>query len=260
MKVSVPGALTCFFYPLPHHDPRRAGSIGLGIAIEDVVRVRARPLRTDRVRVRANHPVGDEIARACAETLGTGLSVRYEFRAPPGCGLGTSAASALGTLLAAQLRLEGTADPRWIARRAHEIELQLGTGLGDVTTIWHGGAVLRLRTGYPDRVKTARIPLPERTLTVERPVPLDTRRELPRLDRSRLEPALAYTQLLTRRPDPDLALRLARRFARRLGLNPPRNGSIALLSRTRFRPGDEGTGRRFRVSLRPFPKLISLIS
>ncbi len=260
MKVSVPGSITCFFYPLRHRDPRRAGSIGLGIAVEDVVKIRARVLRSDRVRVRSNYPIGDEIARACAETLGVGLSVRYEFRVPPGCGLGTSAASALGTLLAAKLELGERPDPTWIARRAHEIEVQLGTGLGDVATIWHGGSVLRLRTGYPDRVKTVRVPLRERVVTLEEPAPIDTRKELPRLSERLLEPALAYAQRLARNPDPSLALHLSRRFARRLGLNPPRDGSIAMLSRTRFRLGERDGARRLRVSSRPFPKMISSVT
>ncbi|WP_456482649.1 GHMP family kinase ATP-binding protein [Methanopyrus sp.] len=275
MKISVPGALTGFFHPRRGEAPEDTGSPGFGLAVDSVVTVRVRRLRAERLRVRADHPVDSRIARKCYEVLDPdgGLSVRYEFSVPPGCGLGTSAASALGTLAAGAAEVGLEVSPEWIARRAYEVELELGTGIGDVVTIWHGGAVLRVGSGYPDEVPVRRIPVESglRVLIYD-PRPIETREVLDGL--SGTEVALKYLRELERRPDLELALRRSLEFAERLGFSEEvelaeelsrehLGASIAMLSRTVFavsRERDPQADVELPVSYRPFPEIISGIS
>ncbi|WP_457620672.1 GHMP family kinase ATP-binding protein [Methanopyrus sp.] len=272
MRISVPGALTGFFHPRPGKTPRDTGSPGFGLAVDTVVIVRVRRLRAGRLRVRADHPIDSRIARKCYEVLDPdgGLSVRYEFSVPPGCGLGTSAASALGTLAAGAAEMGLEVSPEWIARRAYEIELELGTGIGDVVTIWHGGAVLRVGPGYPDEVPTRRIPVePGLRVLIYEPRPIETREALDGL--SGTEVAFRYLKELERRPDLKLALRRSLEFAERLGFSEEvelakelsrrhLGASIAMLSRTVFavsREHDPLADVELPVSYSPFPEIIS---
>ncbi|AAM01947.1 pantoate kinase [Methanopyrus kandleri] len=275
MKLSVPGALTGFFHPQPGKTPKDTGSPGFGLAVDSVVIVRVRRLRAERLRVRADHPIDSRIARKCYEVLDPdgGLSVRYEFSVPPGCGLGTSAASALGTLAAGAAEIGLEVSPEWIARRAYEIELELGTGIGDVVTIWHGGAVLRVGPGYPDEVLIHRIPVePDLRVLIYEPRPIETREALDGL--SGTEVALRYLKELERHPDLELALRRSLEFAERLGFSEEvklakelshkhLGASIAMLSRTVFAVSweqDPQADVELPVSCSSFPEIISGIS
>ncbi|WP_457614283.1 GHMP family kinase ATP-binding protein [Methanopyrus sp.] len=272
MRISVPGALTGFFHPKSGKTPRDTGSPGFGLAVDTVVIVRVRRLRAERLRVRADHPIDSRIARKCYEVLDPdgGLSVRYEFSVPPGCGLGTSAASTLGTLAAGAAEMGFEVSPEWIARRAYEIELELGTGIGDVVTIWYGGAILRVGSGYPDEVPVRRIPVePGLRVLIYEPQPIETREALDGL--SGTEVAFRYLKELERHPDLELALRRSLEFAERLGFSEEielarelsrkhLGASIAMLSRTVFavsREHDPLADVELPVSYSLFPEIIS---
>ncbi|NPB01689.1 MAG: hypothetical protein GXO28_02105 [Methanopyri archaeon] len=178
----VPGAVTGFFHPIICSRPKECGSPGFGISIREVVRVEVEP-GPRGLEVKADEPVDTKVTtislyvlRKHGVEVPRGLKITYSFRAPPGCGMGTSAASALGTIAGVAAVSGENPDRDWVHRRAHEVEILAKTGVGDVTTIYHGGAVLRLTTGYPDEVITVQVKMPKNVyINVYDPKPLETR-------------------------------------------------------------------------------------
>ncbi|MEZ0345846.1 MAG: hypothetical protein ABWK01_04785 [Infirmifilum sp.] len=173
-KAWSPAGLSAIFEAHPvEGDPLRSGARGAGVALEKGVTAEVclnsgGEYKSYLNGVRGEHEVALKAAREVARIAGYngGLSIRQEVEVPIGGGLGTSGASALAVALATAsllgLKLSYTA----IARIAHKVDVEAGTGLGTVSGLAVGGACIVLEPGAPGLDKVDRIPAPQDALVV----------------------------------------------------------------------------------------------
>lgn len=156
---SVPGHVTGFFSVHPDPDPRVAGSRGAGITLTDGVRVRVEPegdgvwLDGDRTSLA---PV-----RGVLDGLGVEAGVRVESDLPVGTGFGVSGAAALGTALAANAAFDAGRSENELVGLAHAVEVEAGTGLGDVVAQARGRLPIRVEPGAPGHGRLDGVPVPD---------------------------------------------------------------------------------------------------
>jgi len=162
--VFVPAHITGFFEVVRHRDPLRTGSRGAGVVLDRGVRTRVK-LRgsegatTVRVNGRRDDGVSMRAVQILRELTGftEGVSIHHEVEVPIGCGFGTSAACALGSVLAISAELELPITFNMAGEVAHRAEVELGTGLGDLIAELTGGMVIRTREGPPGYGRVDRI-------------------------------------------------------------------------------------------------------
>lgn len=152
----VPSHITGFFQIVEHENPLYTGSRGAGVVLDKGVITSVRLSRSDKIQVKAD---GDydpsNITFKIVELLSErsepieGLKIHYSLEVPMGCGFGASAACALGTVLGMARILELPITFNEAASMAHQAEVELKTGLGDVIGELVGGIVLRLKEGAP---------------------------------------------------------------------------------------------------------------
>jgi len=140
MRAFCPASITCFFSPVIGDDPRRSGSLGVGIALKPGVIVEVGSGKGVTFNGREVEIPTLDVVR---ERLGFKGGIRVSAEVPIGCGFGVSGAVAFGTALALTGRRFESADI------AHEAEVISGTGLGDVTTQCFGGVVVRMSPSSP---------------------------------------------------------------------------------------------------------------
>ncbi|MEJ8542553.1 pantoate kinase [Methanothermobacter wolfeii] len=230
--VFVPSHITGFFEIIRKDDPLRTGSRGAGVVLDRGVMTRVRALRSEdktRVVINGRTVKDDPVTRRAVELLREhtgfrgGIKVCHKIQVPVGCGFGTSAACALGTILAAVRELELPVTVNTAGAIAHRVEVELGTGLGDLIAELTGGIVIRTREGPPGYGVTDRIVdqgLHVISLTLGE---LDTSSiitdagHVERINRT----ASGMMKKLLKEPSPELFMRLSREFAERTGLINP---------------------------------------
>ncbi len=161
-----PGHVTAFFEVVEDPDPRKKGSRGAGLCLDLGVRTVARVRDASRpsVDIVVNGKRGKvEVTRAVAEKfLGTHsqeVKILSETPLPVSQGFGVSAAAALSTALALDDAL-GRGTPRdELVAIAHEVEVECGTGLGDVVPASLGGMDLRWKPGAPGHADVRKTPV-----------------------------------------------------------------------------------------------------
>jgi len=142
--IFAPSSITAFFSPKIHSDPKKSGSIGVGIALnEGVVAKKSEEEGVYFNGSRIRFPTVEHVLRK----LGL-KGVYLETKLPLSCGLGLSGASALATAF-----LSSNSDYLFLCDLAHEAEVINKTGLGDVVTQTHGGVVARISEGAPSLAK-----------------------------------------------------------------------------------------------------------
>ena len=148
--VDVPLHITSIWAPRYAEDPLRTGSLGCGVVVRPGVLLQARP---GRGRPSARH------VEAVLTRMGVEAEVSYTAPVDLGVGYGLSAALALGTALgAAALAGRPLIEA---AKIAHLVEVELGTGLGDVIAEYYGGGIeLRIEAGAPGVGIVDKIPYP----------------------------------------------------------------------------------------------------
>lgn len=87
----------------------------------------------------------------------TDIMVEHEFEIPIGAGFGVSAACALGTSLGMTKTLDIPFTFNHAASVAHQAEIEMKSGLGDVIAEVTGGLVIRLKEGAPGLGSTDRL-------------------------------------------------------------------------------------------------------
>lgn len=138
-----PGSATLFFIPNKFKDMRRKGSKGVAVCLETGMKTKVS--RANSIEVRFNGiPIDDSIQEEVAKLLGFKGKILSTSELPPSSGFGLSAAAALTTgaaILGKNTRIGK------IYNIAHEIEINRGTGLGDVQSQVNGGFHIRIRGG-----------------------------------------------------------------------------------------------------------------
>ena len=216
MPIEVPLHLTGFFYPIYTSDPHTTGSIGAGVVITPglVCNIRRdhRGITFNGVALKAGPAI--ELYKNLRQPLG----IELQGDCAPGAGYAFSAASALAA--GSALVASGMATPLEVARMAHVIEVQHGTGLGDVLAIWEGGGLtIRTRAGGPGVGSAESVGAEEKVVVLTTELgTMSTRQFLSdHLDRIMSLGRRLYERFIA---DPSLSLflELSESFSRELGL------------------------------------------
>lgn len=207
--IDVPLHITSMWYPIYTDNPRTTGSIGAGIVIRPGLNM---VIENGETTVTEPPHIKEVLSR-----YGIEATIRYNTNIPLGVGYGMSGAVALGTALGAAALLGRSLLEA--AQVAHEVEVDFGTGLGDVIAEFYGGGVeLRVKQGAPGIGIIDRIPYPSDLVVLTHEVGFeDTRSMLARL-RGRLETiGKELVNELIKEPTYENFLRLSLEFSRAMG-------------------------------------------
>jgi pantoate kinase len=237
-----PSGISSFFQPVTLGAPPttfesacRIGARGGGFILSKGVhtRARAKPHNETMIHVTINGipaPEAKVTREVCSMLLDRvptryALIIDHRVEVPIGAGFGTSAAGAVSTGLALVKALGLHLSLNQIGQLAHVAEIRCATGLGTVSGVLRGGAILILEAGAPgfDYVDWLPVDASYRIVAASfAPIP----KENILFSRSVLavvnEEAEKVMSKIQQEPDPALFLRLCYNFAQRAGFMTPR--------------------------------------
>ena len=165
-RAFAPGNISCVFKVIPHADPARMHSLGMGFTVKEGVEVIVSEQNETEVLFngeRINFPTVRAVVNRLTQNSGSvGIKVDITSPLPLGCGFGLSGAAALATAYALNELLILHKDTEKLAMTAHIAEVENRTGLGDVCSQYHGGYLVKLKEGAPltaDRLPIAEQPI-----------------------------------------------------------------------------------------------------
>ena len=165
-RAFAPGNISCVFKVIPHADPARMHSLGMGFTVKEGVEVIVSEHHETEVLFngeRINFPTVRAVVNRLTQNSGiVGIKVDITSPLPLGCGFGLSGAAALATAYALNELLILHKDTEKLAMTAHIAEVENRTGLGDVCSQYHGGYLVKLKEGAPltaDRLPIAEQPI-----------------------------------------------------------------------------------------------------
>ncbi len=145
--IFAPASVTAFFSPKLHENPKKAGSLGVGIVLSEGVL--ANVSNSEGVRLNGEKVDFPTVSYVIERVGVRGVDLRTNL--PLSCGFGLSGASALATAF-----LKGPSDYLEMCDLAHESEVVNRTGLGDVVCQCYGGVVARIKPGAPSVAKVVK--------------------------------------------------------------------------------------------------------
>jgi pantoate kinase len=211
-RAFAPGNISCVFKVIPHTDPARMHSLGMGFTVKEGVEVIVSEYHETEVLFngeRINFPTVRAVVNRLIQNSGiTGIKVDITSPLPLGCGFGLSGAAALATAYALNELLTLHKDREKLAMTAHIAEVENRTGLGDVCSQYHGGCLVKLKEGSP--LTADRLPITEQPIYYRYFGPIQTsevlgnREQTTRINRA-ADVALRTLQTLTSaKPNADL--------------------------------------------------------
>lgn len=182
-KAWVPSHITGFFRAHRKDDPLLSGSVGAGLCLSLGATTAIQPApEIDETEILLNGVISEApVSRFVAERLAGGagpVRIRTELQMPFGAGFGASGAGALGAAYALNSCFELGLTANQAAAVAHEAEVTLKTGLGDVIAQNSGGLVVRLHPGAPGKGIIDRIPVPPLAISYVVNGPISTKEVL----------------------------------------------------------------------------------
>lgn len=224
-----PGNISCVFKIIPHPDPARMHSLGMGFTIKEGVQVSVTKQRQTKVLFNGkdiNFPtVRAVVDRLIQDTNISGIYVDITSSLPLGCGFGLSGAAALATAYAINELITSRKENEELALIAHVAEVENRTGLGDVCSQYHGGCLVKLKEGAP--LVADKLPILKQPIYYKYFGPIQTSEVLRDTEQTKrinkaAGTALAILQKLTRtQSDPDLlseCFAVAKQFSVESGL------------------------------------------
>ena len=211
-RAFAPGNISCVFKVIPHADPARMHSLGMGFTVKEGVEVIVSEQNETEVLFNGaciNFPTVHAVVNRLIQNSGiTGIKVDITSLLPLGCGFGLSGAAALATAYALNELLTLHKDSEKLAMTAHIAEVENRTGLGDVCSQYHGGYLVKLKEGSPltaDRLPIAEQPIYYRYFgAIQTSEVLGNREQTLRINRA-ADVALRTLQTLTKTtPNADL--------------------------------------------------------
>ena len=211
-RAFAPGNISCVFKVIPHADPARMHSLGMGFTVKEGVEVIVSEHHETEVLFNGaciNFPtVRAVVNRLTQNSSIAGIKVVITSPLPLGCGFGLSGAAALATAYALNELLTLHKDSEKLAMTAHIAEVENRTGLGDVCSQYHGGYLVKLKEGSPltaDRLPIAEQPIYYRYFgPIQTSEVLGNREQTLRINRA-ADVALSALQTLTSaKPNADL--------------------------------------------------------
>lgn len=146
-----PGNISCVFKIIPHADPARMHSLGMGFTIKDGVEVTVSKNNSTKILFNGeeiNFPTVQAVINRLS-LVPDGINVDIKTTLPLGCGFGLSGAASLATAYAINKFLELGKTNQELAMITHIAEVENRTGLGDVCSQYHGGCLVKLKEGAP---------------------------------------------------------------------------------------------------------------
>ncbi|MDX1431145.1 MAG: hypothetical protein R3286_01730 [Gammaproteobacteria bacterium] len=155
-KAFAPGNVSCVFKIVPHDDPAKMHSLGMGFTVSEGVTATVARAAASRVTFNGAEFEFPTVHSVIEELTTSAMEVTLASELPISGGFGLSGASALATAFAINelLGLEHTEAELGLV--AHVAEVRNLTGLGDVGGQFHGGCLVKLVRGDP----LGAIPLP----------------------------------------------------------------------------------------------------
>ena len=211
-RAFAPGNISCVFKVIPHADPARMHSLGMGFTVKEGVEVIVSEYHETEVLFNGeciNFPTVHAVVNRLIQNSGiTGIKVDITSLLPLGCGFGLSGAAALATAYALNELLTLHKDSETLAMTAHIAEVENRTGLGDVCSQYHGGCLVKLTEGSPltaDRLPITAQPIYYRYFgPIQTSEVLGNREQTTRINRA-ADVALRTLQTLTSaKPNADL--------------------------------------------------------
>lgn len=222
-KAFAPGNVSCVFKIVPHDDPAKMHSLGMGFTVSEGVT--AVVTRADETRVTFNGESFEfPTVRSVVGALTTSpVDVTLASELPLSGGFGLSGASALATAFAVNELLELEHTEAELGLVAHVAEVKNLTGLGDVGGQFHGGCLVKLVTGDP--LGAIPLPVPEQPVYYRYFSPIHTKEIIGHPERRERINAAADEALATlarlksaRESDFNAYIAVARAFAESSGL------------------------------------------
>lgn len=222
------------FEPCIYNEPIMSGARGAGIGFKDAVEVELKISPSDRLIVRNTingQVVKGGIGEIAVKTFFNMLSIEPNYEVtinqrisiPIGSGFGTSAASALGIILALSKELNIPLSVIQAGDIAHIAEIYARSGLGTVSGLVNiGDIVIVARPGAPSMCLVDRIPLPspDVRLVVASKGRIETAEALK--NRDLVENAMKFGKIavdeLLKKPTVENFFKLAKWFAENVGL------------------------------------------
>ena len=211
-RAYAPGNISCVFKVIPHPDPARMHSLGMGFTVEEGVEAIVSEYHETEVLFNGepiNFPTVRAVVNQLTQNSGVvGVKVELTSPLPLGCGFGLSGAASLATAYAFNELLSSHKDNETLAMIAHVAEVENRTGLGDVCSQYHGGCLVKLKEGAPltaDRLPIAEQPIYYRYFgPIQTSEVLGNREQTTRINRA-ADVALNVLQTLTNgKPSDDL--------------------------------------------------------
>ena len=165
-RAYAPGNISCVFKVIPHTDPARMHSLGMGFTVKEGVEAIVSESHETVVLFngeRITFPTVCAVVNRLTENRGiVGVKVELTSPLPLGCGFGLSGAASLATAYALNELLSADKDQEMLAMTAHIAEVENRTGLGDVCSQYHGGCLVKLKEGSP--LTADRLPITEQPI------------------------------------------------------------------------------------------------
>ena len=147
-SVFVPGHITGFFTIENHDISLKNGSCGAGFLLSKGVKSTLEPADDLTIEVnQGDFSVINEVLSIMK--VDTDFKITQDIQLPIGAGFATSAASAFSLALAINEFLDLEYSKETCGQIAHMVEINLGSGLGDVIAQTGSGLVLRTNPGAP---------------------------------------------------------------------------------------------------------------
>ena len=158
-----PCHISGFFHPIYHPNVYQTGSRGAGININKGVLATVEMVESEKTKINIScdkKPLDSPVLTTAIQYLLPSetyqIYVTLSCDLPAGQGFGISGASALSTSIALCVLLKQPIEQAWMA--AHRAEIEMKTGLGDVSAQIHGGVEIREKPGIPPFGKIVSLP------------------------------------------------------------------------------------------------------
>lgn len=157
-RAFAPGNISCVFKIIPHEDPARMHSLGMGFTVRDGVVVTVRGGSQTTILFNGSEIRFPTVASVVQKLTPQALHIDIESPLPLSSGFGLSGASALAVAYAVNALLGLGKPEEELAMIAHVAEVENLTGLGDVCAQYHGGCLVKLKAGYPLAAEPLSVP------------------------------------------------------------------------------------------------------
>ena len=172
-KAFAPGNVSGVFKIIPHKEPTKMHSLGMGFTVADGVTVTVAESENTSVHFNGAAIEFATVRSVIAKLGKVGLRVEIETDLPLSGGFGLSGACALATAYAGNALLDLGVAENALGMMAHVSEVEHLTGLGDVAGQFNGGCLVKLVVGDP--LAAVALPVPEQDVHYRYFSPINTK-------------------------------------------------------------------------------------